>query len=106
MNRFFLRKLNLIIFTLFVQSFFSQENVQKDTLVKQIQEVEIQDKRKVYERKVDRMIFNVQNSTFENVGDAVDVLKHTPGLDVKNDRISIIDVRRATFKLSQSHSFL
>lgn len=90
MNRFFLRKLNLIIFTLFVQSFFSQENVQKDTLVKQIQEVEIQDKRKVYERKVDRMIFNVQNSTFENVGDAVDVLKHTPGLDVKNDRISII----------------
>lgn len=90
MNYIFFKMLKIFMCVLFVQYFFSQENIQKDTLIKEIQEVEIKNKRNVYEKKVDRTIFNVQNSTFENIGDAVDVLKYTPGIDVKNDRISMI----------------
>lgn len=56
----------------------------------QIQEVEILAKKKLIERKVDRLVFNVENSISATGGDALDALKVTPGLKVQNDQISMI----------------
>jgi outer membrane receptor protein involved in Fe transport len=52
--------------------------------------VEITANKKLIERKVDRLVFNVENSVSAAGGDAIDALKVTPGLRVQNDQISII----------------
>ena len=56
----------------------------------QLQEVVITSKKKLIERKVDRLIFNVENSISASGGDAIDALKVTPRIKVKNDNISMI----------------
>lgn len=56
----------------------------------QLQEVIITSKKKLIERKVDRLIFNVENSISATGGDAVDALKITPSIHVQNDKISMI----------------
>lgn len=47
-------------------------------------------KKKVFERKVDRLVFNVENSLSAAGGDALDALKVSPGLFVRNNEISMI----------------
>lgn len=47
-------------------------------------------RKKLIERKVDRLVFNVENSVAASGGTAIDVLKVTPNLKVQNDAISII----------------
>lgn len=73
--------------------FYSQEK-KKDSInkiiEKQIQEVEITAKKKLIERKVDRLVFNVENSISATGGDALDALKITPSIRVQNDQISMI----------------
>jgi hypothetical protein len=56
----------------------------------QLQEVIIATKKKLIERKVDRLVFNVENSISANGGDGIDALKVTPGLRVQNDQITMI----------------
>lgn len=56
----------------------------------QLQEVIITTTKKLIERKVDRLIFNVENSISANGGDAIDALKSTPGIRVQNDKIVMI----------------
>ena len=56
----------------------------------QLQEVVITSKKKLIERKVDRLIFNVENSISASGGDAIDALKSTPNIRVQNDAISMI----------------
>ena len=55
-----------------------------------LQEVIVTSKKKLIERKVDRLVFNVENYISATGGDAIDVLKVTPGLRVQNDAIGII----------------
>lgn len=55
-----------------------------------LQEVIVTSKKKLIERKVDRLVFNVENYISATGGDAIDVLKVTPGLRVQNDAISMI----------------
>jgi hypothetical protein len=55
-----------------------------------LQEVTITSKKKLIVRKIDRLVFNVENSTSAIGGDAIDALKITPGLRVENDQISMI----------------
>lgn len=55
-----------------------------------LQEVIITSKKKLIERKVDRLIFNVENSISASGGDAIDALKVTPSIRVQNDAISMI----------------
>ncbi|NAW50406.1 TonB-dependent receptor [Elizabethkingia argentiflava] len=57
---------------------------------KEIQEVEITAKKKLVERKIDRLVFNVANSTSAAGGDAMDALRVTPGVKVMNEKISVI----------------
>ncbi len=56
----------------------------------QLDEVTITSKKKLIERKVDRLVFNVENSIAASGGDAIDALKVTPGIRVQNDAISMI----------------
>jgi outer membrane receptor protein involved in Fe transport len=47
-------------------------------------------KKKIFERKVDRMVFNVENSLSATGGDAIDALRVSPGLFVKDNQITMI----------------
>ncbi|MBF6645978.1 outer membrane beta-barrel family protein [Chryseobacterium indologenes] len=79
-----------ITFTIFA---FSQEKKNDSVgklIEKEIQEVEIKARKKLVERKIDRLVFNVQNSTSATGGDAMDALRVTPGVKVINDKIFII----------------
>lgn len=62
----------------------------KISSVKNINEVILDGKKKLIERKVDRLVFNVENSISATGGDALDALKVTPGLKVQNDNISMV----------------
>jgi hypothetical protein len=53
-------------------------------------EVVITSQKKLIERKVDRLVFNVDNSLAASGGDAIDALMVTPGLRVQNDQITMI----------------
>lgn len=58
--------------------------------IKNINEVILDGKKKLIERKVDRLVFNVENSISATGGDALDAMKVTPGLKVQNDKIYIV----------------
>ena len=55
-----------------------------------LKEVVVQGKAKTYERQIDRLVFNVENSIAAIGGDALDALKNTPSVKIKNDQISIV----------------
>lgn len=56
----------------------------------QLDEVLITAKKKLIERKIDRLVFNVENSSKASEGDALEVLRVTPGVRVQNDQITMI----------------
>ena len=56
----------------------------------ELQEVVITSKKKLIERKVDRLVFNVENSIAVTGGNALDALKITPRVKVVNEQISMI----------------
>ncbi len=56
----------------------------------QLDEVIIQARKKLIERKIDRLVFNVANSSKASQGDVIEVLKITPGVRVQNDEINMI----------------
>ncbi|WP_300978365.1 TonB-dependent receptor [Flavobacterium sp.] len=60
----------------------------------QLNEVIISTKKKLIERKVDRLIFNVENSISTSGGDAIDALKITPNIRVQNESINMIGKNR------------
>lgn len=55
-----------------------------------LNEVTLVGRKKLIERKIDRLVFNVENSSKSSEGDALQVLTVTPGIRVQNDRISMI----------------
>jgi len=55
-----------------------------------IEEVAIVKEKKLIERKVDRLIFNVENSLVATSGDVFEVLKIVPRIRVDNDQISMV----------------
>lgn len=56
----------------------------------QLEGVTITGRKKLIERKVDRLIFNIENSVNVSGGNALDALKITPRIKVQNDQISMI----------------
>jgi len=56
----------------------------------QIEGVLITGKKKLIERKIDRLIFNVENSINASGGDALDMIAISPGVKVQNDKIMMI----------------
>jgi outer membrane receptor protein involved in Fe transport len=93
-------KYNIII------SFIGYENWVKEILVEEkdinlgniqlieseskLEEIVISAKRPTIKRKVDRLIFNIENSIVSSGGDAIDVLKKTPGVRVEGSNIGLI----------------
>ena len=64
--------------------------IQISAAPQQLQEVVVTGKKKLVERKIDRLIFNVENSISATGGDALDALKITPSIRVQNDQIAMI----------------
>ncbi|PRA97539.1 TonB-dependent receptor [Chryseobacterium sp. MYb7] len=58
--------------------------------VKEIKEVVIQGKKKLIERKVDRLIFNVENSIISQGVNGIEVLQNTPKIDLSRGGIQLI----------------
>lgn len=52
--------------------------------------ITIQAKKRLIERKVDRLVFNVENSVMSQGMNVIDVLKSTPLVNVQNESISIV----------------
>ena len=55
-----------------------------------LDEIVVEAKAKLIERKIDRTVFNIEQSVHANNSNAKDVLKLTPGLKVDKDQISLI----------------
>jgi len=55
-----------------------------------LQTVTVTAQRPLIERKIDRLVFNVENSVAATGGDALDALKVTPGIQVQNNQIGMI----------------
>lgn len=55
-----------------------------------LETVVISKSKELIERKVDRLVFNVENTISATGGDALDALRITPGVLVRNDNITII----------------
>jgi len=57
----------------------------------ELKEVVVNSRKKLIERKVDRLVFNVENSISASTGgDAIDALKVAPGINIQNEKISMI----------------
>lgn len=56
----------------------------------QLEGVAVTTRKKIVEQKVDRLVFNVENSTAATGGTALDALKTTPTVRVQNDNVSIV----------------
>ncbi len=56
----------------------------------QLNEIVVKARKNSIKQKVDRLIFNVENSVVSSGGSALDVLKATPSVQVNNNGISII----------------
>ncbi|MEY8759605.1 TonB-dependent receptor domain-containing protein [Chryseobacterium tongliaoense] len=68
-------------------------DIKKDFKVETIKTIEgvvIRSQKKLIERKVDRLIFNVENSIAAAGGDALDAMSKVPGINVMNENISVI----------------
>ncbi|MEC4112781.1 outer membrane beta-barrel family protein [Myroides pelagicus] len=61
--------------------------IEQDT---QLEEIVVKTNKKVFERKADRTVFNIENSVHAINNDAVELLKLTPGLQVDNQSIKLI----------------
>ncbi|RUT69555.1 TonB-dependent receptor [Flavobacterium cupreum] len=57
--------------------------------VQELQAVVITQKKEIVERKVDRLVFNIENTISTAGGDALDALKITPGVQIQNESITI-----------------
>ncbi|PQA91721.1 hypothetical protein B0A69_18055 [Chryseobacterium shigense] len=58
--------------------------------IKQIKEVILEKKKKLIEKKIDRTVFNVENSIFSSGADLAQVLSGTPMLSVSDNSVSIV----------------
>ncbi|MFD2725770.1 TonB-dependent receptor domain-containing protein [Hyunsoonleella rubra] len=56
----------------------------------ELDEVVVEAKKKLIQRKIDRLVFNVENSSKASQGDALEVLRVTPAIRVQNNRIMMI----------------
>ncbi|QTE23609.1 TonB-dependent receptor domain-containing protein [Polaribacter cellanae] len=56
----------------------------------QLDEVVVTAKKPLIERKVDRLVFNIENSVAASGGNGLDALRVAPGVRVQNDAISMV----------------
>lgn len=66
-----------------------KKKIDSATVTKEIETVTLDGKKKLIERKVDRTVFNVENSVPVQGGDAMDALRVTPGVTISGDAIKL-----------------
>ncbi len=66
----------------------------------QLSEIVIAGKKKIFETKIDRTVFNVENSIGASNGDALNAIKATPGVVVTNDDIKIVGKSSVTVMIN------
>ena len=66
------------------------DNIVIESSSSELGEVVVYDTKKVYERKVDRLVFNIGNSANANATDMLSLLKKTPGVLLQQDKISLM----------------
>jgi len=59
----------------------------------QLQEIVITARKKLIEQKVDRLVFNIENTVAGTGGTAIDALKSTPSVNVDTDNLAIDNYR-------------
>lgn len=62
-------------------------NIENST---QLSEIVLTSPKKIFERKIDRTVFNVESSIAASNSDALETLKLAPGIKIDNENISII----------------
>ncbi|MEM6687371.1 MAG: TonB-dependent receptor, partial [Bacteroidota bacterium] len=62
--------------------------------------VTVEAKKKMIERKIDRVVFNVENSTQSSQGDVFELLRVAPGLRVQNNNIAMIGKAQVTVMIN------
>lgn len=67
-----------------------QSQIDTLELKMQLKEVSVVAKRKIFVRKIDRLVFNIENTVMGSNGDCLDALRVTPGLQVQNNQITMI----------------
>ena len=72
-------------------SYAQSDSIKIDSIIKTIElkGVTVTAKKKLFERKIDRLVFNVENNISATGLDAYELLKITPNLRVNNDVITI-----------------
>lgn len=84
-----MKKILISILLTFSIDGYSQDEKEKDTVVQtlitDLSEIIITQKKNIYIQKSDRMIFNVENSIVSEGGTALDVLARAPGVVVLQD---------------------
>lgn len=86
-------KISFLGFNEFEKTYSIEENINIGTIIleektEELDGVVVVAKRPTVKRMVDRLVFNVENSTLSN-NNVLDVLKHTPGVLVNNGTISV-----------------
>lgn len=56
----------------------------------ELDEVVIEGRKKIIQKKIDRLVFNVENSIQSTGGNSIDLLSVTPGIKIQGDRILMI----------------
>lgn len=88
-----IKKLILITVMLLISniSYAQSDSIKIDSIIKTIElkGVTVTAKKKLFERKIDRLVFNVENNISATGLDAYELLKITPNLRVNNDVITI-----------------
>ena len=87
-----IRQLSKIYYTTVIdsQSDVQLGEIKVDDSAHELGTVNIEVKDKLIERKIDRVVFNVENSISAAGSDAVEALKITPGVRVQNDKITMV----------------
>lgn len=77
------------------------ENIKvKKEIAYNIEEVRLSARKKIVERKVDRIVFNVENSVASQGMSTLDALRNTPLVRVQNDNISIVGKSGVSFMIN------
>lgn len=93
-NQLYHLSYSLVGYKKFDTSFIVSTNTKIHTILQidntQLKGVTVTSKKRLIEKRIDRLIFNVENSISATGGNGLDVLKLTPGIKVQNDEISMI----------------
>jgi hypothetical protein len=86
------RQLSKIFYTTVIdsQSDVNLGDIKVENAAQELGAVDIEVKDKLIERKIDRVVFNIENSISAAGSDALEALKITPGVRVQNDKITMI----------------